>query len=316
MPHFNPGDVVPFKDAENTTLTIVKLIGSGHQADVYAALDIQDGRPVAVKHCYGTFATDKAMFRKKVQLLAASPSPHPDLCWPMKVSALTKNGSFLFAMPLLEGFKPLTGVITGKDPLTDNQKALLLYKIAKIFRVLHTKEKEFVFGDISDRNIMYRLDASGDIQVKVIDCDNVTVPGLSLGLNGTGKYRAPELLLPDPTRKDGRPECPSIQSDVYALQVLAFRVLLRRHPLDGELARTRRSDDPDGFLEFYARRPRFIFDGNTNSPGPRITAKWNSLPEPMKIYFRVAFSQECLKDKTKRVSMPVLMKCLSLSYHV
>lgn len=314
MPHFNPGDVVPFKDAENTTLAIVKLIGSGHQADVYAALDIQDGRPVAVKHCYGTFATDKAMFHKKVQLLAASPSPHPDLCWPIKVSPLTENDSFLFTMPLLEGFKPLTGVITGKDPLTDEKKAVLLYKLAKIFRVLH--DEGFVFGDISDRNILYKLEADGNILVKVIDCDNIAVPGLSLGLNGTGKYRARELLLPDPKRKDGLPECPTLQSDAYALQVLAFRILLRRHPLDGELARTRRSDDPDGFLEFYARRPRFIFDGNTNPPGPRVTARWAGLPEAMKLYFRVAFSQECLKDKTKRVGMPELMKCLSLSYHV
>lgn len=314
MAHFKKDDIVPFHDTNNTVLRMDKLIGSGSQADVYRALDILKCRSVAVKHCYGPYADNKDLFYKKVVTLASHPSPHPDLCWPEKVSPLTKNKAFLYTMPLLEGYRPLTGVITGEDPVTDIQKAAILYKAAAALNALH--KNRFVYGDVSDRNIMYRIESDGTVSVKIIDCENITLPGFSFGLQGSGKYRAPELLLPDPDREDGLPQPPSIHSDAYAFQVLAFRVLLRRHPLDGELARTCRADDHEGFLEHYARNPRFIFDGTSNSPGPRVTRKWEKLPRPMQIYFRDCFSQTSLRRKERRSGMEEFRCCLSLSYPV
>lgn len=312
MAHFKAGDIVPFHDKPNTVLRIDKLIGAGTQADVYAALDIMNSTHVAVKHCYGPYAENKPLFYKKVQLLASHSAPHPDLCWPGSVSPLTREHSFLYTMPLLSGYRTLTGAITNEDNLTGQQKAVILYKAAQVLQKLH--DQKFVYGDISDRNIMYRIDPSGEIDVKFIDCENITLPGFSFGLQGSGKFRAPELLLPDPNRDDGRPQSPSIESDVFAFQVLAFRVLLRRHPLDGELARSRRADDHDGFLEYYARNPRFIFDGKTNPPSDAIARKWSCLPDPMKIFFMDSFSQRCLHNKQYRSGMDALCCCLSLSY--
>lgn len=312
MAHFNPNDMVPFHDQDRTVLRMGQLIGSGSQADVYLALDILQNRYVAAKHCYGNYANNRELFYKKVRALARHDSPHPDLCWPANVSPLTKEKSFLFTMPLLEGYRPLTGVITGKDGLTMAQKVRLLYDAADILRSLH--EKKFVYGDISDRNILYRLEPDGRIRVKFVDCENITLPGFSFGLQGTGKYRAPELLLPDPDREDGHPQAPSIHSDAFAFQVLAFRVLLRRHPLDGELARSCRADDHEGFLEYYARQPRFIFDGNLNPPGPEVTKKWKQLPALMQVYFQDCFCQRSLHHKQHRSGMEELRCCLSLSY--
>lgn len=314
MAHFNKNDIVPFHNANNTVLRMGDLIGSGNQADVHEALDILKGQYVAAKYCYGPYADNKDLFYRKTLALARNASPHPDLCWPMEVSPLSKDKTFLYTMPLLKGYRSLTGVITDRDGLTQQQKAQIIYKAAAVLMALH--EKKFVYGDISDRNIMYRLERDGSVDVKFIDCENITLPGFSFGLQGSGKYRAPELLLPDPTREDGRPQPPSIFSDIFAFQVLAFRILMRRHPLDGELARTRRADDHEGFLEYYARKPRFIFDGRTNSPGLNITRKWEQLPRPMQIYFRDAFSQQSLHHKERRSGMEALRCCLSLSYPV
>lgn len=312
MAHFKKDDIVPLRDAHNTVLRMGELIGSGNQADVYRGLDILQSRYVAVKHCYGPYVDKKDLFYKKVRILSEHPAPHPDLCWPISISPLTKNKAFLYTMPLLEGYRPLTGVITGQDSLTDQQKAVILYKAAEALHALHAGG--FVYGDISDRNIMYRMEPDGTVSVKYIDCENVTVPGGSFGVQGSGKYRAPELLLPDPNREDGLPQPPSFHSDMYAFHVLAFRVLLRRHPLDGELARTKAADDHEGFLEYYARKPRFIFDGTTNSPGPRITRKWEMLPRPMQSYFRDCFSQDALRHKERRPDMEKLRKSLARSY--
>lgn len=316
MPHFHNGAIVPFRDAKDTIVKMGELIGRGSQGDVYEALDIREDRRVAVKHCYGPYASDRELFYEKVKLLAASKPPHPDLCWPIAVSPFTSGGSFLFSMPLLEGYRALTGVITGRDPMTEDQKAVLAYKIAKIFRSLHSQG--FVLGDVSDRNIRYRIDPkTGEIHVKVIDVDSLSLGGRgSLGMNGSGKYRAPELLLPDPDRRDGRPGCPTKESELHAIACLVFRLFVRRHPLDGAYARSFRADDPEGFLEAYARNPRFIFDGTDNDPGPVVTAKWERLPRPMQLYFRVAFSQRCLRDKTQRIGLDELVKCLTLSYRV
>ena len=309
MPYFKENEIVPFRDKRNTVLLMGKCIGSGKQADVYKARDILGCRDLAAKHCYGHYAIQKDLFYRKIRVLAEEPSPHPDLCWPISVSPLTDSKSFLYTMPLAEGYHSLTAVINRKVDLTEGQKVELLRKIAEIFRELH--DRGFVYGDISAENILYKLNPDGSVSVKVIDCENITLPDLPFGLQGSGKYRAPELLLPGP---DGKSQAPTIYSDAYAFQVLAFRILLRRHPLDGELARSVPADDHNGFLEYYARHPRFIFDGDSNPPSPRVKHNWAKLPEPLRLYFEDCFCQKSLHYPQRRTGMHEFLRFLSMCY--
>ena len=310
MAYFKKGDIVRLQD--KTVVMILELIGSGQQGDVYKAYDRVRKCYVAVKHCYGSYVNNKDKFYEKVKIMADHRPPDDRLCWPTGVSQLTGDKCFLYVMPLLEGYRPFTGLVTNKDSVTMEQKVKILNQAAQVIQNLH--KQSLIYGDISDKNLLYRVEADGSVDVRFIDCDNITLPGFSLGVQGTGKYRAPELLLPDPDRSDGRPQCPSQKSDDFGFSVLAFRVLMRRHPLDGTLARTKRADDYEGFLEYYGRNPRFIFDGQSNAPSDNIVRKWRALPEPMKIFFRCAFRQEALKDKHARPDMAAFLRCLSLAY--
>lgn len=60
--------------------------------------------------------------------------------------------------------------------------------------------------------------------MRVLDCDNISLTGESLGLAGSGLFRAPEVMLG---------ASPTEMSDAYALAVAAFRMLTGCHPLDG-----------------------------------------------------------------------------------
>lgn len=311
MAYFKKGDPISLGDADNTILLIKEHIGSGNQGDVYIAYDNVSNSYVAVKHCYGRFVQKKGTFYQKIKAMTRHRAADPRLCWPLKVSPLTKDECFVFTMPLLEGYRSFVGLITNEDKVNLKQKMEILRQAAEVLEALH--RENFIYGDISENNLLYKVNPDGSVDVRFIDCDNITLPGFSLGVQGTGKYRAPELLIPDPGRKDGLPQPPSIQSDCYAFQVMAFRVLLRRHPLDGALYRDKRIDDYEAFLEHFGRNPRFIFDGTSNAPSENIIRKWEALPQPMRSFFRDAFRQEALHNKYARPDMGAFIHHLNLS---
>ena len=216
MSHFKKGDLIPIHDDAETILIVEEHIGSGSQADVYRVWDRTDNQHVAMKHCFGYFANDKSKYHKKVQIMIKHEAPHHRLCWPLKVGRMTSDQCFVFTIPLLDGYRPLTGLVTNQDDATIEQKVQVIYQTAQVIQAL--QKQGFVFGDISDRNILYRLEADGSVDVRFIDSESLSLgKSLTLGLQGSGKFRAPELLLPDPNRDDGRPERPSMQSDLHAL---------------------------------------------------------------------------------------------------
>lgn len=312
MAHFKEGTKVTISNGTSYKIEMLELIGSGNQADIYKAKNKETNEFVAAKHCYYRFANDKVNFYKKVFELSKTPAPHPDLCWPQGVSKLAADKSFVYTMPLVGSeYKSLSGVIKNKDGLTVKQKVILLKKAALILDALHTKG--YVFGDISHNNILYKIDKNGDVYVKFIDCENISNRNEFFGMMGSEKYQPPEMLIPD---FKGNYATPTKESDIFAFQVLAFRVLIRRHPLDGEQARSRRADDNTAYKQFYGMCPRFIFDGTENSPNKTIETRWEALPYPMQVFFKNAFSQSCLLNKNSRSDMKTFLKMLEISYNI
>ena len=297
MPYFRQGDCLYIN---NERIVVDKCIGQGSQADVYRILNYDRQKKMALKHMYGYYATNPQVFHKKCTLLSKFPAPHLGLVWPLSVGDYNFNtNSFAYLMDLLSSdYKPLARAIKNREALTDSQRISLAKKLVEIFETLH--RQRFIYGDISDKNIFYRFDEFGNADIRVIDCDNVTMEGHSLGLLGTGLFRAPEVLL------GGNP---TVSSDVHALTVAIFRLLVGTHPLDGKRTRTVPLT-PETVLDNFGRHPEYIFSTlHSNEPlNETYRQRYLSLSPELRLYFDVMFCSVCLHNASK----PDLEKMLKI----
>jgi len=298
MPAFQTGSCLRMTDG--TRLVIDRCIGSGTQADIYSALDVDRGQRVAVKHLYGTYSTDPEKHYRKCAILARSNSPHPDLVWPTSISELTADKGFLYAMPLVTGYEPISLIVKEPARISDAQRKQLCLKLADIFMSLH--QLKWVYGDISGGNILYCILSDGTVDLKVIDVDNVIPEGANLGMNGTGLYRAPALI-----RGEG---IPSVSTDIHAIAVLTYRLYLGCHPLDGARSRSQ-PFTPENVQRFFGKDPRFVFDGSSNPPSEAVRLRWNSLPRPLQLYYTLMFSHDCLHGKHPRPDLSTFVRLMN-----
>lgn len=103
-------------------------------------------------------------------------------------------------------------------------RTLIAMRISLGVRRLHFSG--LCHSDLSENNIFAN---PTDGSAYIIDLDGLVVPGLSIArpvVQGTSGYIAPELVA-------NRMVDPSVQSDLHALAVLIYQVLMVRHPLRG-----------------------------------------------------------------------------------
>lgn len=319
--NFEQGQILELSYPKPTFVRVLDYIGSGRQGDVYKAQDVKTGELVALKHNYYKYANDKKQmngmsgkeaFYQKTRLFARTGSPHPAFAWPKAVSDMSKDPiSFLYTMPLLEeGYQPVTAAIKNKK-LTTEQRLKLAIKLAEPILCLH--QERLVFGDISDTNFYIKENADGTFSVRIIDCENINRADFNMGLLGTGYYLPPESIVPDPDNGN-MPHCPTIQSDIHAFGVLSFQLFCRHHPLDGELVLAE-PDTPETFLKHYGTNPHFCFGKNNNTAFPLAKARWQQLPEPLKLYYMELFSDECLHGIIPRRNLSAFLKLANMSSH-
>lgn len=297
-----PGSKVPLIErGKLLEVEIVRYLASGQQADTYIATE-PSGRTVVLKHLYGPFAENIPLFYKKVAKLTEIESPHPDLVWPEAISILTPEKSFCYTMPYVENHRDLAAVIKRKVPMRNDQKAKLLCKLADVLMCLHAQN--LVYGDISHKNLLYQHLPNGDIDLKLIDCENISISGKCFGLQGS--FRSPELI-------NGKYQNATCQSDIYAYGVLAFRMLMRCHPLDGARNWEHSFDDRDAFIKDYGEDPCFIFDGSNKNPPmfEAVCQRWNALDKAVRLYFSLAFCQESLKGEVPYPSLDLAKNVFS-----
>jgi len=132
----------------------------------------------------------------------------------------------------------------------------------------------------------------------ICDNDNVAEYGKNLGIAGKCRYMAPEIVLEKAQ--------PGIHTDKFSLAVVLFMLLMNNHPLEGK-----RSYPPcmTEKLErkIYGEQPLFIFDkdDDSNAPVPGINnnaiQRWSLYPSYVQDKFMEAFSQDALKDPSKRI---------------
>ncbi len=277
-------------------------IGAGNIADVYLVRNVKTGKLFAMKHLYHDYATDPKRYYGKLKLITTHSNPHPAFVWPSALGEYDSgSNSFCYLMPLVpDGYRPLSYAIVNPDALTREQKLEICRHLAEAFSRL--QKIKWVYGDCSANNFLYRIDKNGKPQIKILDCDTITQEGYSFGLSGTGRYRAPEVMLGKPL---------SLQSDAHALAAVLFHLLIGCNALDGSYSSPKGMTEED-ILRYYGKKPIFIFDqsGKNKPLYPHLYDRFAELPDALQAYFRVMFSQTRLTGKAPRPGPDVLYRIL------
>lgn len=199
---------------------IQKRIGVGGMADVYRALDVEEGREVAVKILKNEFINnDEFLMRFKNESKAVSMLSHPNI---VRVFDVGFNEDVRFiVMEYIDG-------ITLRDYL-DREKVLswkeASHLVIQILRALqHAHDRGIIHRDIKPQNIMMFEDGT----IKVMDF-GIAKFTYELGITATAQtigsvhYISPEQACGKPT--DGK-------SDIYSVGILLYEMLSGKKPFD------------------------------------------------------------------------------------
>ena len=299
---FKKGNCLRIGDAY---YTIVQPLGKGSVGDVYEVEHLTTRKHYAMKHLYHNFTTnDPKKYYGKLRLLAAHTSPHPSFVWIRGLSEFDeKSGSFSYVMDLVpKGFMPLAYAMNQQNLLTMDQRIAICRKLAEAFAAL--RKKKWIYGDASPKNILFKPKRNGgDPDVLIIDTDTISPEQAQhCGIEGTGCFRAPEILLG---------KSPTLNSDVHALAAVMFQLAIGCNALDG--TRTRRDHfSEDNVLRHYGENPMYIFDpsGQNKPLKPILRKRLDQLPQGLRVYFKIMFSQERLKGGVARPGPEILLQYL------
>jgi hypothetical protein len=208
-------DRAPLPTAPTSRYQLLESLGEGGMGVVYRALDVTNGRVLALKRMSAgaselEVSTDalqlaSARFRREYHTLAEL--AHPNIVQVYDFG-IDESGPF-YTMELLEGSD-----LREAAPMPWQQTCALLREVAAALALLHSRR--LLHRDISPRNV-FRTRAGA---VKLIDFGAMSQMGFERTLVGTPPFIPPEGVARQSL--DGR-------SDIYALGALAYFLLTGRH---------------------------------------------------------------------------------------
>ncbi|MBW2528054.1 MAG: serine/threonine protein kinase [Deltaproteobacteria bacterium] len=239
---------------------IERLIGAGGMGAVYAAQQLSDGRPVAVKVMLATEARNPdatGRFLREARAARAIDSEHVVT---VEATGRCSNGLPYMVMELLAG--------QGLDRLIREQAPLPIptaveYLLQACEGVAHAHAAGVIHRDLKPSNLYAARGDDGPVTIKVLDFGIAkALPQLdpdggassltrSATLLGSPKYMSPEQLRCS-KRVDAR-------ADVWSLGVILYRMLTGRLPFEakgvGAQLAAVLSDEPKPLREHRADAP-------------------------------------------------------------
>jgi len=226
---------------------IIEKIGEGGMGVVYRAIQLRPRREVALKRVRPALVSERALRRFDLEAKVLGRLQHPGVAQIIEAGvAETDDGPLPYvAMELVEG-QTLLRALDERSP-TRAQRLELLARIGDA--VHHAHQKGVVHRDLKPANILIMHDGSPKILdfgiSRLIDDETpgataVTATGELIGTIG---YMSPEQLAGSASSAD-------VRSDVYALGVIGYEMLVELPPLDlsgaslPEAARVVREEEP------------------------------------------------------------------------
>ena len=262
-------------------VTVKKFLGEGGQGDVYLA--DQGGSDIALKW-YKPESATAAQF-DGLSTLIRKGSPDKRFLWPQDLVQSNRIAGFGYIMPLRgPQFKSIIDLMKGRIAPSFQALATAGYQLADSFLQLHAKGLSYC--DISFGNVFFD-ENTGDIQI--CDCDNVVIDNAVVGVAGTPRFMAPEIVL-----GKGRP---NTQTDQFSLAVLLFYMQVMHHPLFGAREAAVKCLDLPALTKLCGEAPLFIFDpkDQSNRPDPNYQGialtYWALLPQFLQAMFTRSFTE-------------------------
>jgi len=226
---------------------VFRAIGEGGMGAVYAALQLDLQRRVAIKILHGAeHLSPESVGRFRQEALAAAELGHPNIVQVTDFQVNPGEPPFL-VMEMLEG-ESLQALLERERVLPQERAAFIAAQVLAALAAAHATR--IVHRDIKPGNVfLTRTPAMGDL-VKVLDFGIAKVvreaddgPLSAAGrIVGTPAYMAPEQAV-------GRPV--DTRSDIYAIGILLFEMLTGRRPFE----------DPD---------PQMVMRQHVRQPPPRL----------------------------------------------
>ncbi len=216
---------------------VIKVLGSGGMGAVYMARDPRLNRLVALKivhpmlgHSDGsTGAVFVKRFEREARLQASL--DHPHICKVYEIGEMPSTGEDAgypyIAMQLISG-KPLH---LAQQDMSLFEKVQVIQQVADAMHAAH--RQGLIHRDIKPSNIMVERTADGKFHPYVMDFglaretagSDQSRSGI---IEGTPRFMAPEQARGDTKHLDRR-------TDVYALGVTLYEIIVGRSPYDGNI---------------------------------------------------------------------------------
>lgn len=205
-----------------TGYRVLRALGAGGTADVYAVEPPSGGTPVALKRMHGI--SPDALLRLKREFRAVEHLSHPNL---VRLHELGEDADGLyFTMELVDGVDLRSYCLREEDRGEGrlHRLAEALPQLLDALAYLHASG--VVHGDLSPRNVLVR----GDGVVKLLDFGLHALTGESIASRasaaGTPGYLAPERVRGEP---------PTPAADLYSLGCIVFEIVAGRRPFEGSV---------------------------------------------------------------------------------
>jgi len=214
---------------------VVERVGRGGMGEVYRAVDLKLGQPVALKFLPAELSDDptrlKALF-EEVRL--ARQVSHPNVCRVYDIEEM--DGLHFLSMEFVDG-EDLASLLRRIGRLPTDKANEIARAIAAGLAAIH--ERGVLHRDLKPANIM--IDGRGNARITDFGLAQLqTEPGDPQLLIGTPAYMAPECLAGGQT--------PTVQSDLYSLGLVLYELFTGKRAFEGEtlkeITRLRRETTP------------------------------------------------------------------------
>ena len=200
-------------------------IGAGSMGAVYAARDLAQDRPVALKIISGGHTSDPTMvarFQREGRIV--SELRHPNIVDVFDVGQI--DGEWVMTMELLDGMN-LSDAIETRKAYEPEEAIQVLRGVLDALEIAH--RHQIVHRDIKPQNIFLAKNGGAMPSVKVLDFGVAKVVGLNaeeqLTRSGT-ILGTPEFMSPEQATGKGADH----RSDLYAVACVAYAMLCGRPP--------------------------------------------------------------------------------------